>query len=73
MTDISPSKPLPFHSVFFGSRDSTPSVLAQMSDIARNVYSSARRERDADAPATACTYTNAINTVRRIAIVLVRT
>jgi hypothetical protein len=58
------SKPLPFHSVFFGSRDSVPSVLAQMSDIARNVYSGARRDRDADSPTVACTYTNAINTVR---------
>jgi len=35
-----------------------------MSDIARGVYTSARRDKDADAPTVACTYTNAINTVR---------
>ncbi|KAF8306077.1 hypothetical protein DL93DRAFT_2172249 [Clavulina sp. PMI_390] len=58
-------KPLPFHSVFFGSRDSSPSVLAQMSDIARSVYTTAMRgHRDLDSPATACTYTNAINTIQ---------
>lgn len=55
---------MPFHSVFFGSVDKNPSVLAQMSDIARGVYTSAKRARDADSPAAACTYTNAINTVR---------
>lgn len=55
-------KPLSFHSVFFGSEDSTPSVLAQMSDIARDVYTKHSKGKGAD-PRTACTYTNAIDTV----------
>jgi hypothetical protein len=43
-----------------------------MSDIARNVYSSARRDREADSPTVACTYTNAINTVRRAPSVILK-
>lgn len=43
-----------------------------MSDIARNIYSSARRDREADAPTVACTYTNAINSVRRASSIILK-
>ena len=63
-------RPVAFHSVFFGSADKNPSVLAQMSDIARDVYSKHSKARDAESPQTACTYTNAINTVGLCTIIV---
>ncbi|KAF8306097.1 hypothetical protein DL93DRAFT_2088983 [Clavulina sp. PMI_390] len=57
--------PLVFHSVFFGSQDSSPSVLAQMADIARSEYTTAMRShRDLEPASKACTYTNAIDTIQ---------
>jgi hypothetical protein len=61
---------LNFHAVYFGPESGSSeaqAVLSQMVDIARSAYraASGRRIPNANEPArTACTYTNAIGTVR---------